>query len=110
LRLPDLRDAVVPQEKVEGYLLSLTHPVGRFKARFFAHFGFSASSWQALADALLRHAEANEVVESDDTEFGTRYTVDGLLEAPDGRRPRVRVVWFVERDETAPRLVTAYPR
>ena len=110
MKLPHLGNAVVTQDKVEGYLLSLTHPVGRFKARFFARFGFSAGFWEALADALLRHAEANEVVESDDTELGTRYTVEGPLEAPDGRRPMVRVVWCVERDETAPRLVTAYPR
>ncbi len=109
MKLPGLGNAVVPQDKVEGYLLSLTHPVGRFKARFFARSGFSAGSWQALADALLRHAEANEVARSDDTEFGTRYTVEGPLEAPDGTRPRIRVIWFVERGRAAPRLVTAYP-
>lgn len=41
--------------------------------------------------------------------FGTSYTVEGALLAPDGRMPRVRIVWFVGNDEAAPRLVTAYP-
>lgn len=110
MNLPGLENALVPHEKVEGYLLSLTHAVGRHKARFFSHFGFLAARWEILAEALVRHAAANEVKKADDTEFGTRYTVDGPMEAPDGRRPFVRVVWFVERGETVPRLVTAYPR
>jgi len=28
---------------------------------------------------------------------------------PIGRRPKVRVVWFIEMSGTQPRLVTAYP-
>jgi hypothetical protein len=109
VRLPGLAKAVVPEEKILGYLLSASHPVGRFKARFFAGLGFTRGSWQALAQALLTHAEEHEIAESDDTEFGTRYAVDGPIETPEGRRPRVRVVWFVERGGAAPRLVTAYP-
>ena len=67
------------------------------------------SAWETLAQALVRHAATYDIVESEDTGFGTRYTVEGGLESPDGRRPAVRVVWFVELGESAPRLVTAYP-
>ena len=109
MKLPDLGNAVVSREKVEGYLLSFAHRTGRFKAQFFADLEFSPDSWEVLADALKRHAAAYEVAESQDTEFGTRYIIEGALETPDGRAPGVRVVWFVERGETAPRLVTAYP-
>lgn len=109
MKLPRLEDAVVPRAKVEGYLLSFSHSMGRHKADFFARFGFSASRWGDFTAALIRHARANEVTKVDDTEFGTRYTVDGPLETPDGRRPKVRVVWFVKRGESAPRLLTAFP-
>ena len=109
MKLPHAAEAVVPQGKIADYLLSFEHPAGRFKASFFARFGFTGASWQTLARALTRHAEEHEIAESDDTAFGTRYAVDGALDAPDGRRPWVRVVWFVERGATAPRLVTAYP-
>ena len=44
-----------------------------------------------------------------ETEFGTRYTIEGMLRTPDGRRPLVRVVWFVDKGDNRPRLVTAYP-
>lgn len=82
---------------------------GWHKATFFTRFGFSVNSWRLMASALLAHAEKFEVTSIDDTEFGTRYTIEGELEAPDGRKPIVRVVWFVEKGEDRPRLVTVYP-
>ncbi len=109
MRLPGIAEAAVPEEKILGYLLSTSHPVGRFKARFFDGLGFTRESWQALAQALVAHAEEHGIAESSDTVFGTRYAVDGPLETPGGKRPWVRVIWFVERGGTAPRLVTAYP-
>ena len=36
MKLPHGADAEVPLAKVSDYLLSAEHPVGRFKARFFA--------------------------------------------------------------------------
>jgi hypothetical protein len=101
--------SIVPERKVTGYLLSETHPDGRGKARFFSAHGFAVSDWRALAAALRRHAVEHPVVEEVETDFGTRYVVDGILHAPDGRKPEVRVVWFIERGEEVPRLVTAFP-
>lgn len=110
MKLPGLEGAVVPREKVEGYLLSFTHPTGRSKAEFFSRFGFRAERWEELRDALAAHAAANEVAKAEESAFGTRYTLEGPLGAPDGRSPVVRAVWFVETGETGPRLVTVYPR
>ncbi len=61
-----------------------------------------------LGRGPLGHAAEHDVVEADDTDFGTSYTVDGALRAPDGRMPLVSVIWFIETGEMAPRLVTAY--
>lgn len=66
-------------------------------------------AWETLAGALRRHAVEHDVVAIEGTPFGTSYTVEGQLVAPDGRVPQVRVVWFIETGETIPRLVTAYP-
>ena len=109
MNLPSGGQAFVSEEKIKGYLLSPSHPTGGGKAAFFCRFGFDASDWRVLAEALLRHAEANEVAKVEDTPFGTRYTVEGRLKSPDGRDPMVRVVWFIEHGEETPRLVTAYP-
>lgn len=40
--LPHAEHAIIERAKLEHYLLSFSHPVGRFKARFFASLGFSA--------------------------------------------------------------------
>lgn len=40
---------------------------------------------------------------------GTTYLVEGPLETPSGRRPRLRTIWLVETSKFAPRFITAYP-
>jgi len=109
MKLPQVEQAIIPQRKLTEYLLSPTHRSGRSKAVFFVGFGFAVEAWETLADALRRHAAEHDVVATDETPFGTGYTVEGALLAPDGRTPRVRVVWFIETGEVVPRLVTAYP-
>jgi Domain of unknown function (DUF6883) len=109
-RLPHLDRAVVPEAKIVNYLLSLRHSGGRAKARFLENYGFRAQDWRILRDAIIAHAAANDISASYQTRFGTRYEIDGPLPAPDGRTPVVRVVWFVESQETSPRLVTLVPR
>jgi len=109
MKLPACELADVPRVKIVDYLLSPVHPAGRGKAAFFRRVGFSPKAWAVLADALKGHAAKNDVRKREDSPFGTRYTVEGPLRSPDGRDPAVRSVWFVEKDGTEPRLVTAYP-
>lgn len=109
MKLPNRSVGVVPQSKLAGYLLSSSHPYGRHKAAFFTSFGFSLDLPEALAYALLEHANSYEVAAAEHTRFGTRYVVEGPLTAPDGRTPLVRVVWFIRNGEVVPILATAYP-
>ncbi len=108
-RLPDAHLATVDRRKITDYLLARSHPAGRAKAAFFARFGFMAAAWPKLRDALLDHTRSAPVISAADTPFGKKYILEGPLAAPDGRRPRIRAVWFVETGETAPKFVTAYP-
>jgi hypothetical protein len=41
--VPGRERALIDQAKLQDYLLSTEHPIGRFKARFVAALGFSAS-------------------------------------------------------------------
>jgi len=90
------------------YLLNEWHEDGRGKALFFEHFGYTIANWEALESALKLHAQSHEVAKVEQTPFGTRYIIEGVLETPDGRMPLVRVV-FIDLDGGIPRLVTAYP-
>ncbi len=107
--LPGSAEARVDREKIAEYLLSLSHPDGRTKAEFFMRFGFRAEGWQELAEALRTVGTSNPVVAVVESAHGVRYTVDGSIQAPDGRTPRVRTVWIVEPGSPGPRLITAHP-
>lgn len=109
MKLPNADHAIVDESKVVEYLLSASHPEGRSKAAFFSTFGFRPHRWKTFARALGDHGNAGEVTEMSSSYYGTRYSVDGPIETPSGREPRVRTVWIVDRERGAPRLVTAYP-
>jgi hypothetical protein len=108
-KLPHAKEAIVPRSKIENYLLNPGHPIGGGKAKFFIHFGFTRENWEVLASALLRHAEENSVVRSTSDADGTTYLVEGPLETPSGRQPRVRAIWLIETGTLAPRFISAYP-
>jgi hypothetical protein len=107
MNLPFAHRLRVDELKILEYLLS--HSNGQGKAAFFFGFGFQPEKWMTLADALKSQARRNPVVVEVDSPYGTRYSVDGELETPGGRRPRVRTVWILERNSDEPRLITAHP-
>ncbi|HHT9108333.1 MAG TPA: DUF6883 domain-containing protein, partial [Candidatus Wunengus sp. YC64] len=64
----------------------------------------------ALMGDRGRHGATYNVTKVVESEYGTRYSVDGLLETPDSRNPYVRTVWIIEKQSTTPRLITAHPK
>lgn len=109
MKLPRADEAEVPSAKIVLYLLNPEHRAGKSKARFFASHGFSADDWQTLAKALRQHACEHDVTKEETTPLGIRMVVEGSMAMPDGTVAGVRSVWFFERGERTPRLVTAYP-
>ena len=109
MRLPNADQARVDRAKVVNYLLNPAHVRGKAKAEFFLRFGFSAERWGELAEALRAHAMGHEVASSRETDAGVNYAVEGNMNSPDGRNPRVRTVWEIRAGDSVPRLVSAYP-
>jgi len=66
VRLPNHKDAIVDERKLRDYLLSQSHPVGRFKARF-------------------KIAAQEEAMLLEENMFGRRYLVLGTVTGPSGR-------------------------
>jgi hypothetical protein len=100
MKLPNATNAVVEREKIAGYLLNPGHRFGASKARFFTHFGFRIEAWAELAQALCAHGQAHAVTNTRETGFGPRYEVEGRLDCPNGRHPRVRTVWQMDAGRT----------
>jgi Domain of unknown function (DUF6883) len=109
MKLPSASQLIVERDKISEYLLNPLHRYGAAKERFFTIFGFRADSWQILAEALCEHGRTHNIVRAHETGFGMRYIVEGELNTPLGRRPRVRTVWQFDEGTIAPRLITAYP-
>ncbi len=109
MKLPNPDKLVVEREKIVDYLLNPAHRFGASKAWFFARFGFRLKEWERLAEAFREHGRTHEVAEVRETGFGPRYSVEGNLNTPRGRSPRVRTVWQTDQGTVAPRLISAYP-
>jgi hypothetical protein len=52
MRLPNADNAIIPMEKLRDYLLSSRHPIGRFKAAFFAGLGYTKPDSARLGQDL----------------------------------------------------------
>lgn len=107
--LPNADDAVIDPAKLRDYLLSTEHPLGRFKARFFAALGFSADRWEELESAfrtqhLTQEAEPMAIVSG-----GQKFRIRAILIGPNAESAAVVSIWFTQTGEAVPRFVTAYP-
>lgn len=110
MKLPARNRARVPERKLTGYLLSLSHPVGGPKARFFRRHGFDDSRADLLREEFLDIAKRADVTGTEETAYGTKYVLDGSVTTPRGEKVAVRTVWMIEdHGPEAPRFVTAYP-
>jgi hypothetical protein len=109
MNLPNSHLAVVEMAKLTEYLLNPTHPYGASKARFFLGIGFELEGHEVLAAALREHGQRCELAAHRDTPFGPRFEIEGAMRSPDGRNPRIRTVWQMDKGQLAPRLITAYP-
>lgn len=107
--VPPLATYAVAAAKLTGYLLDPAHPDGSSKARFLLAFGFSPESPEVLAQALLDHARADNLVGIVRVRWGRRFVFEGPIRAPDGRRPRVRTVWQLPDGLDIVSLITAVP-
>lgn len=108
MNLPNVEAAIIPPEKIRDYLLSPTHPIGRYKAAYFRAQGYEQDSWETLAEDIrsLLSVEARLL---ETTEFGRKYAISGELTGPSGGTFSITTVWIILNEENSPRFVTAYP-
>jgi hypothetical protein len=107
-KIPNAGEAIIPMDKLVGYLLSSKHPIGRFKATYFARLGFREEYGPELETAF-RKLLAADFDSTESTEFGDKYVISGRIGGPNGRVGYIVTVWIILRGERVPRFVTAYP-
>ena len=73
------------RRKLHGYLLSPTHPIGRFKARFFAALGYAAERWPEFeADIRAQHLTQDAEL-SESLPAGRLFTIRAILKGRNGQ-------------------------
>jgi hypothetical protein len=108
LKLPNTDKAIIAQEKLCGYVLSTTHPVGKFKAAFFRNLGFSGDNWSEL-EAEIRSILDNEATVGEKTDYGQKFEVRGVLSGTNRQTANIVTAWIMLNGENIPRFITAYP-
>ena len=109
MTLPRGEHAIIDPQKLRDYVLSRMHPVGRFKAAFFASLGYEIDNWQDLDRALRTAASQAEAEPEERTTYGQKYRIRSMLGGPGERSAEIVSVWIILHDETTPRLVTVMP-
>lgn len=109
MRLPGGEQAVIDAAKLSDYLLSATHPVGRFKFVCFRSLGYEAQAWVRLERDLRRLATENDARPGQLSPHGRKYEVEGMITGPNGMSARIVTVWILPAGQANPRFVTAYP-
>lgn len=101
--------ALVEDEKLLGYVLNQSHPVGRHHALLFQKLlgiGIVGNAY-LLRQALESAAKNCDVWRVRQTPYGDKYEMRLELAGPGGRR-MVRAVWIKESNQHTPRLVTCF--
>ena len=109
MKLPEAQRAVIAPAKIQNYLVSTSHPIGRFKEPFFANLGYTVANWQKLEQDLLALAASGEAKLGRESPYGQKYEIHGTLNGPSGKSARVLTVWIVRFRSDVPQFVTAYP-
>ena len=76
--LPNADQAVIDPAKLRDYLLSTSHPLGRFKAQFFGALGFSADRWQELESTIRTQHLTQEAESLPAMRSGQKYTIQAI--------------------------------
>ncbi|MEO6486777.1 MAG: DUF6883 domain-containing protein [Thermoanaerobaculia bacterium] len=109
MKIPNANRASVEATKLRDYLLTPSHPVGRFKAPFFAALGYSQDQWPQLEADLRSQHVLQDAEPAAASSYGQKYEIRAILVGPDGRSAEVVTIWIILAGEDAPRFVTAYP-
>ena len=109
MKLPNCNSVYIPPSKLNEYLLSETHIIGKSKARVFRACGFNEDNVKLFEKGLLNIARNETVSEVISSLHGKKYIIEGFLETPNKTIIKVRTIWVIETKESNPRFVTAYP-
>ena len=74
-RIPNYGKAIIDPVKLKDYVLSDTHPIGRFKAVLFQQMGYTWKDWEQFAgDIRIQHLSLDAEL-GEKTKYGQKYII-----------------------------------
>lgn len=108
-RIPNYEKAIIDPVKLQDYVLSDTHPIGRFKAAIFQQMGYTRKNWGQFAEDIRTQLLPFDAEEGEKTKYGQKYIITGDIKGPSGKVMKLKSIWIILRGEELPRLITIYP-
>ena len=99
MKVPNYHNAQIPTDKIEGYILSKTHPIGKTKALFFEHAGYTIRNRDLFIEDIYSILKENSVARKVETEYGIKYIVKGKIGERFGKPVAVITIWLVEEED-----------
>ena len=109
MKVPNYHNAHIPTDKIEGYILSKTHPIGKTKALFFEQIGYTIENKDLFIEDIYSILKENSVARKVENDFGIKYIVKGKVGERFGKPVAVITIWLIEEGASNPRFITAYP-
>ena len=100
----------IERNKLDSYLLSPYHPLGKHKARLWGSvFGFDRSDSELLESAIRTQLNQANPTEKLGGPVRRWQLVIPRFRGPNGNEGPVLTAWALEPGKDSPHLVTAYP-
>lgn len=102
-----LKNVVIPEEKLTRYLL--VHKDKNDKSRFLEQAGYTIENWEILESDLRLFFKNGMIIFEEENEYGSSYSVNGLLTGPNGQNLKVKTIWMHEIRNGQTKFITLFP-
>lgn len=107
--LPNLKNAVIPKEKLLNYALDKNHPKGKEKAKAFEiALGYNIENYQDLIGNIMRNIDKFPAKLKGENEYGQKYEVLMTIIGNDNKKANIKTAWLVDKNTNETRLTTLY--
>ncbi len=98
--------AIIPQAKLTRYLLIKL--AKNDKSGYLAQAGYTIDNWQQLEQQLRQQLKLPAYFDQQ-TQFGTIYKIEGVLQGLNGVNLEIATFWIIDKETQETRFVTLLP-
>ncbi len=105
MKLPE--DTIIAKSKLNKYLLQW-----RFeddKSLFLSNAGYTIQNAEELLDDIRKQILPLDAEKFEETEYGSKFRIRGLLKGPNGNTLRIVTIWIMEENTQQTKFVTLFP-